>query len=194
MLKKVNLPKKALKAYLFTQKSTKKVLKKSKFPQKRSQTSIFPQNRDEKSCRCCRYLFWVILGHFWTNFCANFFRQNIALCYSNHFLQLCILATDQLFTVYCDHIYSNISSKSQLWDFEFIHPYMDSFQSPTFKFEADATRFPVHPSIKIVVSDVTTDHIMWGYNYNFWPLTVALILFKFLWTTESSCHLSCFLL
>ena len=90
MLKKVNLPKKALKAYLFTQKSTKKVLKKSKFPQKRSQTSIFPQNRDEKSCRCCRYLFWVILGHFWTNFCANFFRQNIALCYSNHFLQLCL--------------------------------------------------------------------------------------------------------
>ena len=34
MLKKVNLPKKALKAYLFTQKSTKKVLKKVNFLKK----------------------------------------------------------------------------------------------------------------------------------------------------------------
>ena len=38
MLKKVNLPKKVLKAYLFTQKST----------QKRSQKSIFPQKSTKK--------------------------------------------------------------------------------------------------------------------------------------------------
>ena len=48
MLKKVNLPKKGLKAYLFTQKSTQK----SKFPQKstqkRSQKSIFPQKSKKK--------------------------------------------------------------------------------------------------------------------------------------------------
>ena len=48
MLKKVNLPKKVLKAYLFTQKSTQK----SKFPQKstqkRSQKSIFPQKSTKK--------------------------------------------------------------------------------------------------------------------------------------------------
>ena len=48
MLKKVNLPKKVLKAYLFTQKSTQK----SKFPQKstqkRSQKSIFPQKSTQK--------------------------------------------------------------------------------------------------------------------------------------------------
>ena len=49
MLKKVNLPKKVLKAYLFTQKSTQK----SKFPQKstqkRSQKSIFPQKSTQKN-------------------------------------------------------------------------------------------------------------------------------------------------
>ena len=39
MLKKVNLPKKVLKAYLFTQKST----------QKRSQKSIFPQKSTKKN-------------------------------------------------------------------------------------------------------------------------------------------------
>ena len=49
MLKKVNLPKKVLKAYLFTQKS----IQKSKFPkksnQKRSQKSIFPQKSAKKN-------------------------------------------------------------------------------------------------------------------------------------------------
>ena len=49
MLKKVNLPKKVLKAYLFTQKSTQQ----SKFPQKstqkRSQKSIFPQKSTKKN-------------------------------------------------------------------------------------------------------------------------------------------------
>ena len=32
--------------------------------------------------------FWVILGHFWAIFGANFLWQNMPLCYSNHFLQL----------------------------------------------------------------------------------------------------------
>ena len=45
MLKKVNLPKKVLKAYLFTQKSTQK----SKFPQKSTQKSIFPQKSTQKN-------------------------------------------------------------------------------------------------------------------------------------------------
>ena len=61
MLKKVNLPKKVLKAYLFTQKSTKKVLKKSKFPQKRSQTSIFPQKSTKKNYFSKKLLFIELL-------------------------------------------------------------------------------------------------------------------------------------
>ena len=66
-------------------------------------------DRDAKSCRCCRYIcaiffqlvlifgpFWVILGYFGyflvifgPFFGANFFLQNMHLCYLNRFLQLC---------------------------------------------------------------------------------------------------------
>ena len=36
-------------------------------------------------------LFWVLLGHFWAIFCCYFLWQNMHLCYSNRFLQLCII-------------------------------------------------------------------------------------------------------
>ena len=48
MLKKVNLPKKALKAYLFTQKSTQKRSQKSIFPQKSKKKKIITQKSTSK--------------------------------------------------------------------------------------------------------------------------------------------------
>ena len=49
MLKKVNLPKKVLKAYLFTQKSTQKRSQKSIFPQKSTQKKLLLKKAAQKS-------------------------------------------------------------------------------------------------------------------------------------------------